>query len=51
MKDTVALVELVAVAVPMVGGSGAIAADVVTELDADEAGEVPAALVAVTVKV
>jgi len=40
-----------AVAVPIVGGPGTVAAVGVTLLDADDAGPVPTALVAVTVKV
>ena len=40
-----------AVAVPIVGAPGTAAAEGVTELDAAEAGPVPTALVAFTVKV
>ena len=37
VKETVALVELVAVAVPIVGAFGAIAAGAVTEFEATDA--------------
>ena len=50
VKATVAVVALVEVAVPIVGAPGATA-PVVMELEAAEATEVPAELVAVTVKV
>ena len=51
VKETVALVDPVAVAVSIVGAFGAIAAGVVTEFEAADAREVPALLVAVTLKV
>lgn len=51
VKETVALVWPVWVAVPIVGGFGAVAAEVVTELEEDEAVDVPTLFVAVTVKV
>jgi len=42
---------LLAVAVPIVGAPGTVVAAGVTLLDADDAGPVPTALVAVTLKV
>lgn len=51
VKATVAVVCPVAVAVPIVGGAGAVPAEVVMELEAAEAADVPALLVAVTLKV
>ena len=51
VKATVAVVCPVVVADPIVGGAGAVPATVVIELDAPEAPEVPALLVAVTVNV
>ena len=51
VKATVALVCPVEVAVPMVGGPGTAAVEVVIELDALEVLDVPTLLVAVTLKV
>ena len=50
VKETVALVGPVAAAVPIVGAPGATAV-VVTEFEAADAREIPALLVAVTLKV
>ena len=52
MNETVAVVVPVEVAVPIVGASGAVVdEEVVMEFDADDAVELPTALVAMTVNV
>ena len=52
MNETVAVVVPVEVAVPIVGASGTVAdEEVVMELEADDAVELPTALVAMMVNV